>query len=277
LELNPPSFTGGEVTYPTPAGPTYEHVLTYSDLTLQVTKNGQPIAGIFPPLKSDRGSLDSVTTLGDTNASGVVRGDVATRSQPGTSTITSASTTISTAEPAVITWLPAQYSSSFEVTCYSVAHEKYDTSGPMVTMPGLPGKHHKGFISKANMQGTGYTLGGNYIQKRKNPNTKKWYWKRVACPHTASGYCAKKDYTIAVDRSIIPLSSLPGHEIYGEVSISGVGDRVAQDTGGGITGYHIDLYFGPSEDDYNACMNTWGINGSPDHLPHSVTLENYVH
>lgn len=274
------SLTGGEVTYHAPAGPTYGHVLTDSVLELQLTKNNQPAVGKYIPLKSSRGKKDRIAPqpAGPTYQAagvGVTSTTVSTRYQPGTSVITSAAASIATAKAANITWLPAKYRGKFLVTCYGVAHEgsKHDNYGPMVTMAGLSGKHHEGFLIDAKRQGTGYTLSGNYIQLRKNPKTKKGYWKPVAWPHTASGYRAKKDYTIAVDRWVIPMSSLTGHHIYGEVSISGVGDRVAQDTGGKIGPNHIDLYYGPSEKDYDACL-AWGNGGG---RIHTVQLESYVH
>lgn len=50
---------------------------------------------------------------------------------------------------------------------------------------------------------------------------------------TASGAPVTADLTIAVDPDIIPLGSV--------VYIAGVGVRVAQDVGGAVQGYHIDV------------------------------------
>src|ERR1700752_2346269 len=55
-----------------------------------------------------------------------------------------------------------------------------------------------------------------------------------ARPITKSGICARAGRTIAVDPKVIPLGS--------RVYIEGIGERVAEDTGGGVKGHHIDLY-----------------------------------
>jgi 3D (Asp-Asp-Asp) domain-containing protein len=55
-------------------------------------------------------------------------------------------------------------------------------------------------------------------------------------PITASGKLARAGRTVAVDPKIIPL----GSKIY----IEGLGERIAEDVGGGIKGHHIDVYLG---------------------------------
>jgi 3D (Asp-Asp-Asp) domain-containing protein len=62
---------------------------------------------------------------------------------------------------------------------------------------------------------------------------------------TASGAETSMD-TVAVDPSVIPL----GTRIY----IAGVGYRTAQDTGGAIQGYRLDIW----EPTYSDCAN-WGV------------------
>jgi len=70
---------------------------------------------------------------------------------------------------------------------------------------------------------------------------------------TAYGYVAQEGITIATDPDIIP----PGTKVY----IEGIGVRVAQDVGGAIKGYDIDIYF---EDHSNlidtAVRKVWVIN-----------------
>jgi 3D (Asp-Asp-Asp) domain-containing protein len=51
---------------------------------------------------------------------------------------------------------------------------------------------------------------------------------------TATGTAARHDRTVAVDPRVIPL----GSRIY----IEGIGERVAEDVGGGVKGQHIDVY-----------------------------------
>jgi len=55
-------------------------------------------------------------------------------------------------------------------------------------------------------------------------------------PITATGTAARAGRTVAVDPKIIPL----GSKIY----IEGLGERIAEDVGGGVKGHHIDVYLG---------------------------------
>ncbi len=57
-----------------------------------------------------------------------------------------------------------------------------------------------------------------------------------AQPITATGTTARAGRTVAVDPSVIPL----GSRIY----IEGLGERIAEDVGGGVKGNHIDVYLG---------------------------------
>ncbi len=73
--------------------------------------------------------------------------------------------------------------------------------------------------------------------------------------------------TVAVDRSVIPL--VPSQGIFGQVAITGVGDRTAEDTGGWINGYHIDVFYGTTAADYQACKQAGVSYG------HTVTFLSY--
>jgi len=55
-----------------------------------------------------------------------------------------------------------------------------------------------------------------------------------ARPITATGTSARAGRTVAVDPKVIPL----GSRIY----IDGIGERIAEDIGGGVKGQHIDVY-----------------------------------
>jgi 3D (Asp-Asp-Asp) domain-containing protein len=57
-----------------------------------------------------------------------------------------------------------------------------------------------------------------------------------ALPITATGTTARAGRTVAVDPKVIPLGS--------RVYIEGVGERIAEDVGGGVKGQHIDVYLG---------------------------------
>jgi 3D (Asp-Asp-Asp) domain-containing protein len=212
-----------------------KHVLTSSDLTLTVTMDGQPDSGVAVTLQSDRGSTDTI--IGPTNttdASGMTAAQVQTRAQPGPSTISSADPTITTTSPAVITWFPADYESSFLVTCYVLSSESDFLSSPLVgPINGLPAnkRYHRGFISDVKLQGSGIALDGSTIRYDGGGT-----YSLANCPLTSTGVCAVDGTTAAVDPTVVPYRST--------ISIDSVGSRVAQDTGGAITNYHIDVYFG---------------------------------
>lgn len=65
---------------------------------------------------------------------------------------------------------------------------------------------------------------------------------------TATGKMVKRDIngysTVAVDKSVIPL----GTKLY----IEGYGFAIAADTGGGVRGRHVDLYFDPGTKEYRS-------------------------
>jgi 3D (Asp-Asp-Asp) domain-containing protein len=62
---------------------------------------------------------------------------------------------------------------------------------------------------------------------------------------TASGAMAGPD-SVAVDPTVIPLGT--------QIFVDGVGQRTADDTGGGIIGDHVDIW----EPTYSQCIN-WGV------------------
>ena len=55
-------------------------------------------------------------------------------------------------------------------------------------------------------------------------------------PITATGTAARAGRTVAVDPRVIPLGS--------KIFIEGLGERIAEDVGGGVKGNHIDVYLG---------------------------------
>ena len=55
-------------------------------------------------------------------------------------------------------------------------------------------------------------------------------------PITATGTTARAGRTVAVDPKVIPLGS--------RIFIEGLGERIAEDVGGGVKGNHIDVYLG---------------------------------
>ncbi len=128
----------------------------------------------------------------------------------------------------------------FLATCYIVADED-DYSGPTVTnQHGLTGTYVESFLHAVQLQGSGRAANGNLIQidfSRGNyRNFGTIFFHVVAQIRTASGQPLTAGTSIAVS-SIIPLGST--------VNVGGgIGTRRADDTGGRITGYHIDVFGG---------------------------------
>lgn len=244
INANPPFIPlGGEVEG--------EHVLTMSKLDLTVTQDGDPLAGVAVPLQSDRGIEDQIEGGGATDSSGTSSAAVTTWDQPGTSTITSASPDIETFVPGIINWLPARYADPFDVTCYVISLEQDFLTSPMVLAVGLSVEHHEGFLNDVKLQGSGLALNGTYIHYQGNN-----VFSPKACAVTKSGVCANGD-TAAVDLRVVPLGS--------DISVEGIGDKSADDTGGGILGYHVDLFYGVRR---QACLQF-------GHHPHNVDLLDY--
>ena len=118
---------------------------------------------------------------------------------------------------------------------------------------GLTGTWHRNFLygSGVLLQGSGQDLNGtmitiDYNRSGRPLNANNVCFTTTNCAHTFSGACATEGTTIAVDRTVVPMGA--------SVNIQNVGDRVAQDTGGGINGYHIDVFRGFG----HAAMAGWG-------------------
>jgi len=79
-----------------------------------------------------------------------------------------------------------------------------------------------------------------------------------AQPITATGTTARVGRTVAVDPKIIPL----GSRIY----IEGLGERIAEDIGGGVKGHHIDVYLGtvPQAFHFGVQRGTVSVIAPPD-------------
>lgn len=218
-------------------------VLTRSTLNISLLNRGQGVSGTVIPLQSDRGTTDKIVGPGSTNSAGQASATIETRDQSTQSRATPTTPGIFTSIiPAQISWLPADYESSFLVTCYGVALETDHMDEPSQTnVCGLPpeNSYKTGFIKDTKVQGTGLTASGKYIHY----NTGTGCFNSETCPRTATGVCAIDGTTIAVDPNIIPRRST--------VNVAILGERKAQDGGGWIDGYHIDDFMGTR---YSECL-----------------------
>ena len=116
--------------------------------------------------------------------------------------------------------------------CKSVRISGTTYSGTVKDPDGLKGTYCSSFIAEVRLQGSGILNGGQDIQYNAGTITK------VDSIKSADGTPVEADHTVARDRSIIPRGGI-------RVSVDQVGnDLLANDTGGAIIGYRLDLYKG---------------------------------
>ena len=209
---------------------------TSSDLTMTVRDQGVLVPGQTFDIDSEHPTgQDSFKQPGPTNFLGQTSATVKTRSQTGISIVRSSTEAVSTSSSAHVTWLPAHYESTFHLTCYVVSLESDFDSDPIrdTDLPGLPPPNSfpHSFVVDTRLQGTGYTDDGRYLHYL---GSGTYRWDR--CPRGSSGVCVTDHLSMAVDPTVIPLRST--------LNVEGDGGRVAQDTGGNINGYHVDLFYG---------------------------------
>jgi 3D (Asp-Asp-Asp) domain-containing protein len=237
-------ITATEPIIPTAARVNAAHCVQYrSDLTGTVTKGGQPQPGIALQFKSDRPADDVFTQpAAPTDASGTANGQITTRKQ-GTAHVSAASSDLSTPSPAAIDFHAANYEMHFLITGYIIASEA-DYHGPQVSACGLDRTYPSDFLFGRGvmMQGSGEDSGGRVIQPDYARNRSEGRtgmnkcFRYATCAVGASGRCVRDGTSIAVDPTIIPLGA--------NVEVTGDGPRTADDTGGAILGYHIDVFRG---------------------------------
>jgi len=130
------------------------------------------------------------------------------------------------------------YQSPFYITAYVIALES-DYNDVKVTANGIPNyKFREKFLDAVKLNGSGHSTDNNfYIRYNK---TKNQFEK--GNPITSSGTKPTVNRTIAVDNYYIPRYNTDKQ--YGCVNIYNVGNFKAEDAGGAIKRYHIDIFVG---------------------------------
>jgi len=135
--------------------------------------------------------------------------------------------------------MSAYYQNSFYCTAYIVAWEKEYTASK-VSASGITGATFRSdFLFDVKRNGTGLDDSGKYIHYDGGGR-----YSYIDKPTTATGTEATEGRTIAVDPYYIPRAKVGGRWKRATVNISGIGNRVAEDGGGDITGYKIDVFMG---------------------------------
>lgn len=253
---------------PTAARTEHNKVLYQLNIRAKLTRllDGGPVPSYKFSIRSNRGS-DRVESKGQTNAQGEVTFTLVTR-EPGELELNTSTAGI-TMTAFLVKLQEAWYESPFLITGYNVCDES-DFSGQLVEGKGLDEKHKDDFLYGAAgvaMQGTGKTTEGKYVRLNNRPGgwqkNKKGSPERLANPSAAEFAYAdgihgkyddlKENYSIAVDKAVIPKKA--------RVEIEGLGERVADDSGGAIDLYHIDNFLGSGK----VVVKAWlkgGINGT---------------
>lgn len=232
------------------------------------SRAGVPLSGRTLSIKCNRAN-DTARASGPTDSAGCAMVILESR-EPGDLSLSVGDDDI-TAVPLRITLKEAWYEAGFHITHYIIADER-DAHGPMVQAAGVTGQHRRDFLYGAGgvpMQGTGVTLDNQYVRydgggggwhnnARGNPDIlNSPAQARLSETDAAHGRFGDviANHSIAVDPSVIPgrsrvfISSSDGSRV--------VGERSADDTGGGIRGNHIDHFSGPG----SAATRAWQASG----------------
>lgn len=232
-----------------------------------------PVAGRSIAIKSNRAG-DTVTVSPTTTSSdGTLMVTLESRA-PGALQLSVTDSDI-TAIPLAVNLGQAWYEAGFWITHYIIADEN-DAHGPLVQDPHVAGQHRRDFLYGARgvpMQGTGQTLDNRFV--RFDGGGGGWHHNAAGHPdelnHPETAHLRTTDaahgafadvqqnHSIAVDPKVIPGRS----RVY-IVSSDGsrvIGERHADDTGGGIRGYHIDHFSGAG----SAATTRWEAAGGDMH------------
>lgn len=135
--------------------------------------------------------------------------------------------------------IQAKYDKAFYCTGYYTSLES-DWSGEKVAVDSLGNDaYKKAFLEDTKMNGSGKAENGKYLHY---DSTKKTF--SYVNPVTVTGTTPTAGRTIAVDSYYVPRKPINGVWKRATVSIANIGTRTAEDGGGAINGYHIDVYLG---------------------------------
>lgn len=135
--------------------------------------------------------------------------------------------------------IQAKYDKAFYCTGYYTSLES-DWSGEKVAVDSLGNyAYKKAFLEDTKMNGSGKAENGKYLHY---DSTKKTF--SYVNPVTVTGTTPTAGRTIAVDSYYVPRKPINGVWKRATVSIANIGTRTAEDGGGAINGYHIDVYLG---------------------------------
>lgn len=145
--------------------------------------------------------------------------------------------------------MSAYYQNSFYCTAYIVALES-DYNASKVSASGITGATFRSdFLAAVKLNGTGKADSGKYIHWNGSG------YSYIDKPTTATGTEATAGRTIAVDSEFIPRAKVGGNWKRATVNISGIGNRIAEDGGGSIKGYRIDVFMGTGKSTLKAWSN----------------------
>lgn len=142
----------------------------------------------------------------------------------------------------------APYQKTFYCTGYNTALESdyYDTK---VSAPGIKNdKFSQQFLDATKLNGSGKANSGKYLHYNSSSKTFSY-----CQPVTATNTTPTVGKTIAVDPYYIPRAKPNGTWKRATVYLANIGNRVAEDGGGAIKGYRIDVYRGVGK----AAMSGW--------------------
>lgn len=211
-------------------------------VTAKVTNGGVPVSGVRLSFSNTNSSYVSyVVDSNPTDYNGQVNVWYEVR---GTTSFTCTATVndtnyYGTGSSTITPTLACYYDPTFYLSYYCIASEANDYTGAYdTTIPGISGYYKKAFVDDLKIQGSGYSHYGQYIKYNSGS------YSIVSYPTTYSNTNVTAGKTIAVEINYVPLYFSGSTWLRAKVGIGGVGDRQAEDIGGGVSSWHIDVFTG---------------------------------